>query len=337
MLDPFSGKGTAPLEACLSERIGIGNDLAPEAYVLTYAKVRPVSLDRIITYLQNIEDKIDIRNVSLLEESEDVRIFFHSHTLKQVVGLKEILKDEYSDEGMFVKALMCGIIHGSSEISLSLPCSHSFSMSPKYVKKYAKLHKLKKPRRNVIYCLTEKAKRSLKDEIPKVKGYVYRTNAAHLEIQDKSVNLILTSPPYFNKQTYAWDNWLRLWFLGFDYHVINKILFSSQSKQKFIRFMTDCLKEMYRVLKDNSACFIVVGDVKLNHEVINTAKLLARIAERIGFSTEKIINDAIPPNNKYLMYIPKDKGVRLDRIIELHKGDVKKGCCAPLGCEYEKT
>ena len=31
VLDPFSGKGTLPLEACLGKRVGIGNDLSPEA------------------------------------------------------------------------------------------------------------------------------------------------------------------------------------------------------------------------------------------------------------------------------------------------------------------
>jgi DNA modification methylase len=38
VLDPFSGKGTVPLEACISNRFGVGNDLAPEAYVVTRAK-----------------------------------------------------------------------------------------------------------------------------------------------------------------------------------------------------------------------------------------------------------------------------------------------------------
>ncbi|HET9680923.1 MAG TPA: DNA methyltransferase, partial [Candidatus Limnocylindrales bacterium] len=43
VLDPFSGRGTAPLEATSSGRIGIGNDLNPLAYLLTAAKLEPAS------------------------------------------------------------------------------------------------------------------------------------------------------------------------------------------------------------------------------------------------------------------------------------------------------
>ncbi|MEW6522942.1 MAG: DNA methyltransferase [Bacillota bacterium] len=39
VLDPFSGRGTTPLQACLEGRTGVGNDLNPLAYMLTRAKV----------------------------------------------------------------------------------------------------------------------------------------------------------------------------------------------------------------------------------------------------------------------------------------------------------
>ncbi len=41
VLDPFSGRGTVPLQACAEDRIGVGNDLNPLAYLLTAAKVEP--------------------------------------------------------------------------------------------------------------------------------------------------------------------------------------------------------------------------------------------------------------------------------------------------------
>src|SRR5512132_1239318 len=39
VLDPFSGRGTVPLQACAEGRIGVGNDLNPFAHLLTAAKV----------------------------------------------------------------------------------------------------------------------------------------------------------------------------------------------------------------------------------------------------------------------------------------------------------
>src|SRR6185295_9945973 len=43
VVDPFSGRGTTPLQACAEGRIGAGNDLNPLAYLLTAAKVDPPS------------------------------------------------------------------------------------------------------------------------------------------------------------------------------------------------------------------------------------------------------------------------------------------------------
>src|SRR5436305_2805113 len=41
VFDPFSGRGTVPLQACAEGRVGVGNDLSPFAHLLTAAKVEP--------------------------------------------------------------------------------------------------------------------------------------------------------------------------------------------------------------------------------------------------------------------------------------------------------
>ena len=43
VLDPFSGRGTVPLQAAAEGRIGVGNDLNPFAHLLTAAKVEPAT------------------------------------------------------------------------------------------------------------------------------------------------------------------------------------------------------------------------------------------------------------------------------------------------------
>src|SRR6185369_13397109 len=43
VLDPFSGRGTVPLQAAAEGRIGVGNDLNPFAHLLTAAKLEPAS------------------------------------------------------------------------------------------------------------------------------------------------------------------------------------------------------------------------------------------------------------------------------------------------------
>lgn len=43
VLDPFSGVGTIPFEACLQGRKGIGIDLSPFAFHVTSAKIRKIN------------------------------------------------------------------------------------------------------------------------------------------------------------------------------------------------------------------------------------------------------------------------------------------------------
>lgn len=327
VLDPFSGKGTVPLEACLSGRIGIGNDVAPEAFVLTHSKVRTVPLERILGCLEKIEKEMTnvIKRVDLNGVSDDVKVFYHPKTLRQIVAIKNLVKNDNSDEGIFLKAIMCGILHGSSEISLSLPCSHSYSMSPNYVKEYTKKHNLIRPKKNVIHCLIKKAKTVLSDGLPQVRGRAYQLDARSLPLKNEFIDLIVTSPPYFNAQTYAWDNWLRLWFLGYDFKEVRKKLVQTGSKRKYGKFLKESMREMFRVLDDNKACFIVVGDVKIGEEMINTAEFLAPLAESVGFSIKHIIDDTIPKESKYLTYVAeKDKGITIDRILALEKGNVRQ-------------
>ena len=59
--------------------------------------------------------------------------------------------------------------------------------------------------------------------------------------------------------TYAWDNWLRLWFLGYTYEEVRRMLFQTQSIKKFKDFMKDSLKEIFRVLRWDRAAIIVLG------------------------------------------------------------------------------
>ncbi|MCS7110486.1 MAG: site-specific DNA-methyltransferase [Candidatus Caldarchaeum sp.] len=323
VLDPFSGKGTAPLEACLTNRIGIGNDLAPEAYAVTRAKVNPVSLKEVRSWLQTASRTMRPDTVSIYDVEEDVRVFYHPQTLKQILAVREILLESDDDTSNFVKACMLGILHGSSDISLSVPCSHSFSMAPRYIRRYVAKHRLKRPVRNVLACLLRKAENVLLDGLPPMRGAAFNTDARHLPFADESVDLVVTSPPYFNLQTYAWDNWLRLWFLGHDYKRVGKQLFGTQSITRYVSFMEQALREMFRVLRLGGFAVIVVGDVNLGKRRVDMAELLIKPAEATGFVPEAIISDGIRREHKYLMYLKPWQGVDREKLLVLAKGDAK--------------
>ncbi len=356
VLDPFSGKGTTALQACLKGRVGIGIDVAPEAYALTAAKINSIQHKEAVAYLKSLEINSDPRKCSSLLKKvpENVKVFYHDGVLAQLISLQEELSKDFSlaklsyDEAphfeirkasqrtlyaQYWTGVLIGILHGSSELSLSVSCSHSFSMSPGYVRKYSEEHGLEKPKRDVIDCLIRRSEKLQED------GHNIKTGRAILgsamdlpEALTNSVDLMVTSPPYFTAQTYAWDNWLREWFLGFDFKDVRKQTLHTGVVDKYSAAMYQHLAEAYRVLKPGAWAFVVVGDViKKNitslgkektkiEELIITANIIAHEAQKAGFKIELIINDDIPPSSRYNSSFLKDnQGLKLDRIVCLRK------------------
>lgn len=324
VFDAWSGRGTVPLEALMNNRIGTGNDLSPEAFVLTKAKVQPVDFDRLDTFLQELEQKLKTHepNKKLDELDRKASVFYSKKTFQQILALKEVLADYDSIEANFTRALVLGILHGKPSSALSLRCSHSYSMSPSYVKRYAKKHGLRRPTKDVFCEIRARAKMILKDNLPSIRGTAFCEDSRKLSLPDESVDLIFTSPPYFNTQTYAWCNWIRLWFLGYDYRTVRKSLFESGSEQAYTDFMQKSLNELYRVLKKGGRCFIVAGDVLLgrtNKRIVNTIEFLTPLFTESGFNLEQVIVDNIPSNRRVLTYLGDNQGVKIERIAFLIK------------------
>jgi len=331
VLDVYSGKGTAPLEACLLGRKGIGNDASPDAFVLTYAKTNPPSKSCFAQYLGEIRDRLKKADIS--EVPDNVSLYFESKTLEQILSVQEIIRSdldsfesqiEKRNNAMFLQALMLGILHGSTEFSLSLPLPHSFAMSPSYVrKKVADNPKKYKPRRrDVVKCLKTKADLVFKDATPTSfrKGNAFMLDAADF-CTDKSVDLILSSPPYFDVHTYAWDNWLRLWFLGYDHKEVAQRLVETSCEEHYLNHIEKALKRMYAVLKEDSRCFLVVGDVKGHRPTAYLIADLVNGSSNIGFKVNQIVNDTIDRRRRYPYGNNHHTGILMERILELHKGN----------------
>jgi methylase of polypeptide subunit release factors len=356
VLDPFSGKGTTALQACLGGRLGIGVDVAPEAYALTAAKTICVEHNLAVKYLRQLKINNDPRKcAALLQEVPDnVKVFYHDSVLAQLVSLREELAKDFSigylsyDQAPYFEmrkpgtraqyaqywlGVLIGILHGSSELSLSVACSHSFSMAPGYVRKYSAEHGLEKPDRDVIECLIKRSEKLQSDGANTRPGRAILGSAMKLPASlTETVDLMVTSPPYFTAQTYAWDNWLREWFMGFDFKDVRKQTLHTAVVDKYSEGMYQHLAEAYRVLKPGAWAFVVVGDVikksitKLGkektkvEELIITANIIATEAERAGFKVEMIINDDIPPTSRYnSSFLKQDQGLKLDRIVCLRK------------------
>lgn len=343
IIDPFCGGGTAPLEGALHGRQTIANDAFTYAYILAAAKCNPMetaTFDRYLREKVTEAENIDNKGMSLLY-NDDLRVFYSDYTLDQILRLREVLRDDESRESRYLKAVMCGILHGPSEMFLSLQTKDTYAGSVNYVKEYAEEHNLKKPEVDIHPKATRKQEIVAKDQIPSDLGNrtrVLQGDARELDVKDESVDLILTSPPYMRVLDYTWNNWIRLWWLNEDRKKERNNLDLTSDVAKYRSFMRDCVEEMYRVLRDNGIAVLIVGDVKKDlaggPRTLNTAGYIAKEAlEHTGFDVHEVIEDDYNVDNRgYVVFNQlkydyekeekEDKSkVPIDRCLILKKGN----------------
>lgn len=340
VLDPFSGGGTTVLEALLMDRQGIGNDAFTYAYTLSSAKANPMTENDFAEYLREKlrEAEQQPGNLQLLD-NEDLLVFYSEKTLDELLRLRGVVAADNSSEAIFLKAVICGVLHGPSKMFLSLSMKDTVSSTANYIRRYVAEHGLTRPERSVFECAMNKMHRSVKDGLPKRRGTVLLGDARAIDCPDASVNLIVTSPPYLHVLDYSWNNWIRLWWLAKDRKEARSALTLTGVESTYRRFMQEVTAEMYRLLKQNSAAVIVVGDVKRVRpkgqiEFINSALLIAEEAEKVGFEVECIVNDPYKFKNRAMLvynslkweYDPNKheakSSVPVDRCLVLRKGGV---------------
>ena len=324
VLDPFSGRGTTPLEASMLNRVAIGSDKNPLAFVLTYAKVDVPTREQIIARINGLwADYKKIESVDVKEPWE-VKMLFSNYTLKQLLFLKRRLRWRRNNVDAFITAMVLGILHGSSEGYLSIQMPNTFSMSPRYVKKFIKDNNLEKNKRDVFMLLHKKLDRCYQ-KVPS-KGKAYQMDARKLDkVKTSSVKLILTSPPYTSVIRYGAFNWIRLWFLNKNAKKVDKGLLCTQSLPLYRDFMLKVLKENSRVLVDGGVAVYVIGDVrkKESGKVINLAQFVwDECAKPLGYDlVEPIHVDAIEDSTKVSKIWGERRGdaTKIDRVLVIRK------------------
>jgi DNA modification methylase len=340
VFDPFSGGGTTALEALLSGRKAFAIDAFNYAYTLSRAKTRPMELRSFETYLKQKLKQAERQpgDLALLDDP-NLKIFYSEKTLDEILRLRAVLKDDNSDEAVFLKGVVSGILHGPSNMFLSLSMKDTVSSTPGYVERYVKEHKLIKPVRKIYECAMNKATRCLAAGIPERKGTIFYGDARSVPMEDESVDFVLTSPPYLSVLDYSWNNWLRVWWLGGDRREQQKKLMRSGVEATYRQFMREVCREMFRIMKPDAAFVIVVGDVKKTRtngtiNLINSALLIAEEAREEGFEIECIINDTYKLHNRPMLVFNSLKweydadehsersSVLIDRILVLRKGSV---------------
>jgi len=323
--DPFSGRGTTVLEACLLGRVGLGSDASPLAWVLSAAKAEPPDADSLRRRL--VELRRSYRRPSVSRVDEHIRVIFSDRTLAQLLWLRsELQLTRRTDR--YLMAVLLGVLHANARSDgtprgLSVAMPNTFSMAPGYVSRYVKAHRLTPPQADV-FDVIERRIVDLGSPGPAfVEGRAWRQDVRQSirwpAAADKAA-LVFSSPPYLQVMKYGKLNWLRLWMLGQEPPVVDQHLFASSSLPRYLAFMRETLKSLRPHVRSDGYVCLVIGDVRKGDEQINLAQEVARhCLPGTGLHLLRSISDHLPIEHKVsrIWGLTRGRATKVDRILML--------------------
>ncbi len=224
VLDPFAGRGTAIFSAATQGRQAIGIEINPVGYVYANAKLKPGDSSMVLHRLHEVADMAEGYDM----EANRLPKFFHycytSIVRRFLVSARSVLNWRKSHVDRTLMALILVSLHGKKGQSLSNQMRQVTAMAPDYSVRWWTDRDLEPPEVDPVAFLTKRIQWRYVYGIPQMsKATVFLHDCVRKlpslarEVKKgmrPEVNLLLTSPPYFNVTNYYYDQWLRLWMLG---------------------------------------------------------------------------------------------------------------------------
>ena len=285
--DPFMGRGTTLLEAALAGRVPSGCDVNPLSAILVGPRLAPPSLDEVQARLGAIDWSRPGDETPELVEG--LLVFYHRETLREISALRRHLleRGELDATDAWLRMVAINRLTGHSPGFFSvytLPPNQAVS-----VESQRKINRDREqvPPRRVVPELILKKTRSLLGEcdertrrtlskVAREARLLTRRADATPELEDGSVRLVVTSPPFLDVVDYAGDNWLRCWFAGIDPASVE--LTQAKRVDEWQAAMTAVFRELARVLAPGGHIAFEVGEVRGGRVKLEEAVLPCGIA-----------------------------------------------------------
>jgi DNA modification methylase len=219
VLDPFSGAGTIPLEACRMGRRGYGIDISRLGHVLTLAKVAKPSPLKMEGLLRELEASIKKYRLKFdeIERAAEVRFnsaipdYFHPETLREVVAARSFFLSHWDSGAEWAVLFSCTLhlLHGNRPYALS---RRSHPVTPFKPTGDFEHRELMPRLRNKLARLHEELTNDAREWGGSAQGDCTVTWPASIPTAD----VIITSPPFFDSTRFYMTNWMRFWFVGWE-------------------------------------------------------------------------------------------------------------------------
>jgi hypothetical protein len=221
VLDPFCGRGTTIFASRLKGQQTFGIDCSPIAIAIARAKLAETTDGDVLALAAKILDSsADV----VVPRGEFWEWAYARQTLQRVCVLREGLTSLRGGAADVLRAICLGALHGPltlrvetrSYFSNQMP--RTFAAKPDYSVRYWRREGLHPAAVDVLRIIKDRLTRLKLNTLPKCKGgsRVCRADArlARGYSSFPTIDLVITSPPYYGMRTYVADQWLRNWFLG---------------------------------------------------------------------------------------------------------------------------
>jgi site-specific DNA-methyltransferase (cytosine-N4-specific) len=304
VLDPFCGCGTTLVEAKLLGRNSVGIDVNPIAALVSKVKTTTLDDDQLKAIkgvLSSIGQMINrhygtqplFRDYSHVKDFKIPEFFNRDHWFKKCVqnelAIIKAIVNEIRDED--VKDFM---LVAFSAIITSVSNQESDTRYAKKDKNIKEFDTYKAFYKKVIDMI-ERMKRFSKVATDATVS-VYEADSRNISfINNETIDLVMTSPPYLNAYDYYLYHKLRMYWLGMDHYKAQDLEIGSRHKHSdnnlgvndYFENIEKCLKEIYRVLKPKSYCCIVIGDAIKDGNYVKMDDHFEFMAKEIGFCLRK--------------------------------------------------
>jgi DNA modification methylase len=354
ILDPWNGAGTTTFVSNILGYKSYGFDINPVMIIVSRAKLFNFSdldadsIDLAVNKCSRILSKSDHQN-------DPLSLWFNSKSVCAIRALEQILrsfsKQTISDDG-YIKSIwnyvnppvdLCFFYVVLFNVLRKLTKAFS-SSNPTWIKmKIREEEKLtvSYDKLSALFLETLRSMEYSVNLVPSIHNtYVRIANSTNIPINDKSVDLVLTSPPYCTRIDYAIYTVVELALLGysgdeFDLLRRNMIGTPTISKDDFstVPFGTECMhtlnqiknhhsksaksyyyktylqyfaslrlsiQEICRVMKDNESCMVVVQDSWFKDIHVPITKIISEFFSDYFFDLYARKDNATENNMRYI-------------------------------------
>ncbi len=278
--DPFGGRGTTVLQAALMNRTGFSNDVNPLSERLAWPKLNPVTIEEISRRLE----EIDLSAPLDLSREEDMSMFYHVDTWREILNLRNYLRTNRDSVDRFIEMTALSRLHGHSNGFFSAYSFPQISIPKVNQAKINLTRGVEPDYREIKSRILKKAKTTLKSgglkDLQRLAKSHRLTTGDSRDLKDwptGSVNLVVTSPPFLNQVDYVQDTWIESWFCGIAREDIEGRIVQTPDLEKWTDFISATLSELHRVLADGGLVAMEVGEVRYQGSILNLDEILVNL------------------------------------------------------------